>query len=65
MEKDIEILEKLVNYWSELINDTDETSVVFKWINTEGVIEKRDALLNLINRVKELEKELQDLKFKY
>lgn len=54
---DIEILEKLVIYWNSLINyaGSDKTSVVYKWINTEGIVEKRDALRNLIYRVKELE----------
>ena len=57
MEKDIEILEKLVNYWNSLINyaETNKKGVVYKWVNTEGIIEKRDALVNLINRVKESE----------
>lgn len=54
---DIEILEKLVIYWNSLINytESDNIGVVSKWINTEGVVEKRDALRNLINKVKELE----------
>lgn len=63
MEKDVEILEKLLIYWNSLIKyaDTDKKGVVYKWINTEGVVEKRDALLNLINRVKELDNYYKDM----